>query len=335
MAKSNKVRLYYGIFLIVMTAAVALAFIIASSQLYYSGSAEGVSPYEIERVKGHILVPFIFLILWVAAIIGGVVLSVIYPVAVKKSQYKDNAKTLERLKKRLPTKGNEGFEESFKSSKNAFCVHEIIRICVWGAALAVLLAAAIAIIVYAYNASNYHANALGSDILNLVKNVMSWTAAALVCAIAAIIADEILIKKEIGEVKNMMVSGDKSTVPAPKEVRRWAVIASSVAGGTIIGLALIAYALAPIIIKASLSATQTVFYVLVFLIAALIAAAFTGYHFVKRYVPDKVNSVILIVARASIAVVAITFIIVGAVNGDARDVFVKAINICTECIGLG
>ena len=32
---------------------------------------------------------------------------------------------------------------------------------------------------------------------------------------------------------------------------------------------------------------------------------------------------------------ALVFIALGILNGGARDVFVKAVNICTECIGLG
>nr|WP_251616997.1 CD1871A family CXXC motif-containing protein [Pumilibacter muris] len=32
---------------------------------------------------------------------------------------------------------------------------------------------------------------------------------------------------------------------------------------------------------------------------------------------------------------AVSFIIAGIFNGGARDVLIKAVNICTECIGLG
>ncbi len=39
--------------------------------------------------------------------------------------------------------------------------------------------------------------------------------------------------------------------------------------------------------------------------------------------------------RGVVLVAAVTFIIIGALNGGAHDVLVKAINICTECIGLG
>ena len=45
--------------------------------------------------------------------------------------------------------------------------------------------------------------------------------------------------------------------------------------------------------------------------------------------------IVIWVIRGIVLVIAITFIIVGIVNGGAHDVLVKAINICQECIGLG
>lgn len=47
------------------------------------------------------------------------------------------------------------------------------------------------------------------------------------------------------------------------------------------------------------------------------------------------NNIALWVARGIVFVVGVTFVILGIVNGGANDVLVKAINICTECIGLG
>ena len=47
------------------------------------------------------------------------------------------------------------------------------------------------------------------------------------------------------------------------------------------------------------------------------------------------NRTALLVVRIAVGVLAVAFIIWGALNGSARSVFIKAINICTECIGLG
>lgn len=52
-------------------------------------------------------------------------------------------------------------------------------------------------------------------------------------------------------------------------------------------------------------------------------------------VSDQKNEKILLGARLTILVLAITFIIIGIFNGGMADVLQKAINICTECIGLG
>lgn len=38
--------------------------------------------------------------------------------------------------------------------------------------------------------------------------------------------------------------------------------------------------------------------------------------------------------RTALLIVAAVMIIVGIINGGMKEVFVKAVNICTECIGL-
>ena len=47
------------------------------------------------------------------------------------------------------------------------------------------------------------------------------------------------------------------------------------------------------------------------------------------------NEKILLGARLTIFVLAVAFIVIGIFNGGMADVLQKAINICTECIGLG
>ena len=47
------------------------------------------------------------------------------------------------------------------------------------------------------------------------------------------------------------------------------------------------------------------------------------------------NKWVILGIRIALAVIAVAFIIWGALNGSALTVFIKAINICSECIGLG
>lgn len=50
---------------------------------------------------------------------------------------------------------------------------------------------------------------------------------------------------------------------------------------------------------------------------------------------EKNNNKKLIIARSIIAVIALSLIVVGIIDGGASDTLQKAIAICTECIGLG
>ncbi|MBO5357354.1 MAG: hypothetical protein J6A95_06245 [Clostridia bacterium] len=50
---------------------------------------------------------------------------------------------------------------------------------------------------------------------------------------------------------------------------------------------------------------------------------------------NRGNEKFLLGARLTLFVIAVTFIIIGIFNGGMADVLYKAINICTECIGLG
>lgn len=47
------------------------------------------------------------------------------------------------------------------------------------------------------------------------------------------------------------------------------------------------------------------------------------------------NKTVVLVIRIVLAVLAVALIIWGSLNGNMQAVFIKAINICTECIGLG
>ena len=330
--KSRKIRLYYGIFLAVMTAVVGVSFIIAVSQVYYGGLAENPDyPFEIQRIREHIVLPFALLMCYIAAVIAGVVLNSIFPIAEKRSTYKNNSNTLALLKKRLPSSGG----EKYTSATNALKKYEKIRFGIWCGALVLLLAVAIAILAYVFNFTHYHADALKADVLGLVKNVLVWTVVGLVVGIAAVIVDDVLLKREIANAKQAIVTGDKEALPPHKQTTKKAVITSSIVAGIVAGAAILAYALTPVLVESVFNMTQTTVYVTVFTIVELIAVGFAVYQSFKGQISDKANKILLLVVRIAVGVIAITFIVVGVFNGGANDVLIKAINICTECIGLG
>lgn len=51
--------------------------------------------------------------------------------------------------------------------------------------------------------------------------------------------------------------------------------------------------------------------------------------------PSKIKSLVSFIITGALIVTAIVFIILGVSNGGMADVVTKAINICTECIGMG
>lgn len=50
---------------------------------------------------------------------------------------------------------------------------------------------------------------------------------------------------------------------------------------------------------------------------------------------NKNQELVLLCSRLLILTISITFIVLGSINGGAKDVLIKACKICTECIGLG
>ena len=56
---------------------------------------------------------------------------------------------------------------------------------------------------------------------------------------------------------------------------------------------------------------------------------------ISRCVPREQNAKAVRIARLAILCLGVLFIVLGVMNGGSRDVLIKAINICTECIGLG
>ena len=61
----------------------------------------------------------------------------------------------------------------------------------------------------------------------------------------------------------------------------------------------------------------------------------TGKHDERMYLPGFHPAKHLATLRIMILATALLFILLGVMNGSAYDVLIKAIDICTECIGLG
>lgn len=358
MKKIEKARMYYGIFLSVLTLVVGILFIVQVAQLYYgNGAVQGV--YTLENVKKYILLPLIFLFIWIAAIIGGYVLSVISPTKTKRSPYVDNKKILGMLKKRLPTEGKaDGFVEARKQIDR----QELMRKIVWAITCAVLVAGAIVILIYVFNPNHYHSSGAKrengkiygalfwrEDILALVRATIIWVSLGLIFSVGATIFEAISIKREVALVKTAIATGDRATVKPAMEVKKKMVIFATIAMGALILGAIVLFIIFPPLLNALIEPSVnpkdgtlkpipvTLLIVLAALFSALVVAGLWITKVVKKYVPEKADKIMLLCARVAVGVVCIAFIIADLANEatGAKAVLIKAINLCTECVGLG
>lgn len=333
--KSEKIRLIYGIILSVLTAAVGIVFIITVANLYYTGKEQGLEViYTVERITQHLTVPLVFLFVWIAAIIVAFVLSVVFPVANKNKAYIDEKAIIKRLSAIMPTQGNsEEFDQSVSTIKKL----RVKKIVTWAITTAILVAFAIVIMVYVFDPNHFSQTEFLSDALELVRNVIFFIGGGLLVAIVATVVDGVITTRELACIKKAIQTGDKSSVALPKTPKQKAVIGMTIAYAALSFAALLLFAAAPELIHYVVTTrTKAVeLIVIAVVILSCIIAGIVGAKVAKKYVPESADKIILLCTRIAVGGLAIAFIIAGALNGGASDVLTKAINICTECIGLG
>lgn len=335
--KSEKIRLYYGIFLSVLTVAVGIVFITTIADIYYTGKEQGAEViYSVATITEHLTVPLIFLFTWIAAIIGGFVLSVVYPLADKKIKRLDDKRTLALLSSKIPA---EGQSDEFIVAKNNIKKLQLDRIIVWTLALGILSACFLIILFYVYDPSHFSPSNFLEDMLTLVRNVIFFVGGGAVACIIAVAIDGIITKEEIAWVKKAIAVGDRKTAKKVEPTKKLT-IAATVTLAALTLLSVVLYVIAPGLVHSLLNMENAktnaiTFIVTALLILALVIVGIVTAKVVKKYVPEKADKIIVLCTRIAVGSLAIAFIIVGVTNGGANDVLTKAIAICTECIGLG
>ncbi len=274
MKKEEKIRLYYGIFLGIFTVAVGILFIVQAALIYYGGDSPDGKNYtrEIagEKLK-QILIPLCF---YIAAVIAGFVLSVVFPVTAKLKAERSAGETAAFLRRRLPI--GEPTEEFLRAK-----MWETARWGVRAAALCVCLAAGIASAVYLFDPVHFTGEDLNPEILRMLQNVLPWVGAAFLFVCGACLFDGIAAKRELVDVKTLTAK----KLGAPKNG---------------------------------------------FVFDKLTDNCQSGAQTVLRH-----EKWILLGVRIALLIAGLTLLLVGIFDGGANDVLIKAINICTECIGLG
>lgn len=262
----SKLRLAFSLLLALLTVLVGIVFIGEIADIYYGSEPPAYTP---ETLRTHLVAPFVLLFIWIAAIIAAYVVFEVCPEDKKRASSKNSARTLALMRSRIPEHGS---SDEFIAAREGLKAARRTKTLVWSAAAAICVAGAIYMLVYLLDASHYHPNALHDDAMNLVRHVISWTAASLVACFAAAGVEAYFVSRELNFAKTAMKTGDRSSLPVPH---------------------------------------------------------------VAMPISKKTRLALLWTARACVLVISVAFIAAGATNGGADGVLVKAINICTECIGLG
>lgn len=270
MTKAAKIRLIYGICLSVLTVVVGVLFIVETANIYYSGkNGDGTPIYSRELVSQHLGLLMIPLSIWLAAIIVGFVLSLVYRTKETSFVKKGAREVVSRLADKL-----QGMSLADNEQYRQYRKLNVVRIVIVVISGVFCLISAVFCCVYLFNTAHFPAENITAEVLQMLRNVLPWVIAAFVVCIAAFVGDMVCAKKQLPLVKQMLASNG---------------------GGS----------------------------------AAKDGADDNGNS------KKRVNSKVVWIVRGVVFAVAITFIVLGALNGGARDMLLKAINICAECIGLG
>ena len=332
----RRLHFWYGICLAVLTVIVGILFISQAADIYYSG--EGYSrELVIERCTA-IAAPFW---IWIAAIVAGGIIWMIYPAEKKKLKRLPDARgDVERFYKLAAKQSDkEGFDEAAKAVAR---VRKIRRI-VWISCMTVCLICAGVGLYYLFNLPEYPSDP-NEAVLRLVRTTLICVIVAFIACCGATVFDTISAKKILPKARQMLALAGKSTNSQGESQKNdFTCKVLSITKVILIILSAVGIILT---IYVSFYVDQKIYednnsllifnnVILPFVPIIFLLFASSDLEDMKQFTHIKTINIISLTAKIMLVVFAIVYIIIGVLNGGMADVLGKAINICTECIGLG
>ncbi len=210
---ARKVRIGYGIFLSVFTAVLAVLFIVGVAQIYFADVPLGEPKYSREIVGEHLKPILIVMLIWILAIIGGYILSIVLPEAKKQKRKPSASDSLKRLKTRIP----QGSSEEFLAEKKVYDRMQIIKIVIWSVCAAFALVSAIVSIVYLATGNHFDTSTgknFNQLVVPMVRFIGPWVLVSFLLFVGATLYEYFTAKKELAVAKNLLVLGKGSPVAA-------------------------------------------------------------------------------------------------------------------------
>lgn len=230
--QKDKGRLYYGIFLTVFTLAVGVLLIAETASVYYGSTS---SPYLSPALHKKSTAVLIVFLVWLAAVIGGFVLTFFFPESGKGKPYVDPAYTLRRLKARTPNCMNEDFLTAEERAKK----QDRIRLILAAIAGGILLVCAVMCVVRLAFGIEADVDAVRGSLL-LLRDLLPWIAVSFLSALILTGVDVFVLSSAVKERKGLLVLGRGCPVREKKKVwyesekvRFWTVTGARIAVGVL------------------------------------------------------------------------------------------------------
>ncbi len=221
--KAKKIRLIYGFCFLALTVIVGGLFIMQTLRIYLSGTGGDIYTRELvlERL-GEIAVPFV---LWLIAVVAGVVLWKLFPAEENKLLAATDAKTaLVKIKRRLPAQHAAEAAE-FATEYKRMKKEQLLRLAVWSVFAVVTLVWFIGVI-------SYLETNVGGEKTEIFASVLHCLALGLVLiavAYAAVVVTDVMRKRELATAKAVLAGLAKKGVKLPvkgkeKKLRDWRIL---------------------------------------------------------------------------------------------------------------
>lgn len=270
-AKEKKIRFWYGIFLSVYSVIIGVLFVAQTWSIYRSAPQ---SPYTVESIATHFRQIAIPVWLWVAAIVGNILLAIAFPEEEKRPKADiDAALALDKTKKSLAKRGvsKKAVAKGNAEARYRLTVNLLgLAVVLLGMVLGILILFGIA---YKPLIKTEFFTAHDGVVDKLFQCVLITVVVLATVYVTAWLNTKSRKRERAFYLQEMAKTAKEKAVKGRVQ-------------------------------EAS-----------------------------KKQEKDKTKGVWLY--RAAIFAVALVLLIVGICNGGMKEVFVKAINICTQCIGLG
>lgn len=311
--KGAKLRFIYGIFIAFFSVFIGVLFIIQTWSIYRSAPQ---SPYTAESISAHFHQIALPVWLWVAALVGNILLAIAFPETEKRPKaYIDMIFALSKAKKSISFDEELQEKTAWKGRRERAFRNTVGVVC----ALLMLLASAVGVLILF---GLFYRPLLKTEFLSshdgvadkLVQCVILSIVALLVACVAAGLRNCSRRREQAYYLHT------KAQVLKERKKRqgssRWSAVIDKVVGALFLGEKTTGEELDREVEKA-LAKPQKL---------------------PQKPAPKKSakgKTVGVWSLRVAIFALAVCLLVIGVQNGGMREVFLKAINICTQCIGLG